>query len=163
FRSALGSAERNLVFELREVRNKWAHNEQFSSNDTIRALDTMERLLTAVSAADQATELAQTRMDLMRTGFGEQGRAGMRKKSFLPTEGKPQAGFNPWREVVTPHPDVASGRYQQAEFAADLWQAYHNEGSDEYKHPAEFFRRTFITDGLRRLLTQALSRLAGKG
>jgi hypothetical protein len=29
--------------------------------------------------------------------------------------------LKPWREVVTPHTDVASGRYQQAEFAADLW------------------------------------------
>ena len=74
------------------------------------------------------------------------------KASFTPTEGKPQGGLKPWREVVTPHPDVASGRYQQAEFAADLWQVYQNEGSDEYKHPTEFFRRTFITEGLRGLL-----------
>jgi hypothetical protein len=28
--------------------------------------------------------------------------------------------LKPWREIVTPHADVASGRYQQAEFAADL-------------------------------------------
>ena len=65
--------------------------------------------------------------------------------------------------MVTPHPDVASGRYQQAEFAADLWQVYQGEGSDEYKHPTEFFRRTFITEGLGRLLSQAILRLAGKG
>jgi predicted AAA+ superfamily ATPase len=69
----------------------------------------------------------------------------------------------PWRDIVTPHPDVSSGRYQQAEFAADLWQVYLNEGSDEYKHPTEFFRRTFITEGLRQLLGRALLRLAGKG
>ena len=78
----------------------------------------------------------------------------MRKKSFQPTEGKPQGGLKPWREVVTPHPDVASGRYQQAEFAADLWQVYQGEGSDEYKHPTEFFRRTFLTEGLRQLLSK---------
>jgi predicted AAA+ superfamily ATPase len=65
--------------------------------------------------------------------------------------------------VVTPHPDVASGRYQQAEFAADLWQVYQKEGSDEYKHPAEFFRRTFLTGGLKDLLVAALRRLAGQG
>ncbi|WP_314226947.1 hypothetical protein [Tepidimonas sp.] len=28
--------------------------------------------------------------------------------------------LKPWREIVTPHADAASGRYQQAEFAADL-------------------------------------------
>src|SRR5438128_658941 len=87
----------------------------------------------------------------------------MRKASFQPTEGKPQGGLLPWREVVTPHPDVSSGRYQQAEFAADLWQVYQNEGSDEYKHPTEFFRRTFLTEGLTQLLERGLARLAGKG
>jgi hypothetical protein len=28
-----------------------------------------------------------------------------------------------------PHVDVASGRYQQAEFAADLWQVHLGEGT----------------------------------
>src|SRR5205823_10719524 len=62
-----------------------------------------------------------------------------------------------------PHPDVSSGKYQQAEFAADLWQVYQKEGSDEYKHPTEFFRRTFLTEGLKHLLERALLRLAGAG
>jgi len=26
--------------------------------------------------------------------------------------------LKPWRDVITPHPDVAKGKYQQAEFAA---------------------------------------------
>ncbi len=63
---------------------------------------------------------------------------------------------SPWREVVTPHPDVASGRYQQAEFAADLWQVHRGEAADEYGDPVEFFRRTFLTEGLRHLLAGAV-------
>jgi hypothetical protein len=65
--------------------------------------------------------------------------------------------------VITPHPDVASGRYQQAEFAADLWQVYLKEGTDEYRDPAEFFRRTYLTEGLSQLLKQAVLRLTEKG
>jgi len=163
FKNTLGHAERSIVSELRDVRNRWAHNEQFGTNDSIRALDSMERLLNAVSAAEVGTEVAQMRMDLMRTMFDEQRRQEMRKKSVQPTEGKPHGALKAWREVVTPHPDVASGRYQQAEFAADLWQVYQGEGSDEYKHPTEFFRRTFLTEGLRRLLSQAVLRLNGQG
>ncbi len=60
------------------------------------------------------------------------------------------AGLKPWREVITPHADVASGRYQQAEFAADLWQVHLGEGTAEYRDPAEFFRRTYLTDSLKR-------------
>lgn len=162
FSRTLGQGERSLVSELRDARNKWAHQHSFSSNDAHRALDSMGRLLSAVSAAE-AAEVEQMRMDLLRVQFDEQRRSEMRKKSFQPTEGKPQGGLKTWREVVTPHPDVASGRYQQAEFAADLWQVYQGEGSDEYKHPTEFYRRTFLTEGLRRLLSQAIHRLAGKG
>ena len=65
--------------------------------------------------------------------------------------------------MVTPHRDVASGRYQQAEFAADLWQVHLGEGTDEYKHPVEFFRRTYLTESLQRLLVGAVQRLAGQG
>ncbi len=71
--------------------------------------------------------------------------------------------LKPWREVVTPHADVASGRYQQAEFAADLWQVHLGEGSDEYRKPQEFFRRTYLTESLKRLLVGGVQRLAGKG
>jgi predicted AAA+ superfamily ATPase len=162
FSRTLGPAERSLVSELRDVRNKWAHQEAFASSDAYRSLDSIGRLLTAVSAPE-AGEIEQMRMDLLRVQFDEQRRQEMRKSSFVATEGKPQGGLKPWREVVTPHPDVASGRYQQAEFAADLWQVYQNEGTDEYKNPTEFFRRTFITEGLRGLLKGAMLRLAGSG
>ncbi len=72
-------------------------------------------------------------------------------------------GLVPWREVVSPHHDVASGRYQQAEFAADLWQVHLGEGFPEYLNPSEFFRRTYLTDSLKRLLSGAVQRLAGHG
>jgi hypothetical protein len=55
FKNILGHAERSLVSELREVRNKWAHQEAFSSDDTYRALDSAARLLTAVSATEAET------------------------------------------------------------------------------------------------------------
>src|SRR3990172_3077991 len=47
FRRTLGPAERSLVSELRDHRNKWAHQQVFSSDDADRALDSMARLLTA--------------------------------------------------------------------------------------------------------------------
>ena len=64
---------------------------------------------------------------------------------------------------MTPHADVASGRYQQAEFAADLWQVHLGEGTDEYRKPAEFFRRTYLTESLKRLLVGGVQRLSGRG
>lgn len=163
FGKTLGHAERSLVSELREIRKNWAHQQAFSTNDTHRALDTTARMLTAVAAHEEAAMVEKMRMDLLRVQFEDQRRAEMRKVSFQPTSGNPQGGLKPWREVVTPHPDVASGRYQQAEFAADLWQVYQKEGSDEYRNPTEFFRRTFVTEGLRQLMSRGIERLAGTG
>ena len=65
FRQTLGQAERSLVSELRDVRNQWAHQEPFSGDDAYRALDSAERLLTAVSAP-QADEIDKMKMELLR-------------------------------------------------------------------------------------------------
>jgi hypothetical protein len=50
FRTELGHFERSLVSELREVRNRWAHQQQFEFDDAFRALDSVDRLLTAIHA-----------------------------------------------------------------------------------------------------------------
>lgn len=162
FGRTLGRAERSLVQELRDFRNKWAHQEPFSSDDADRALDSMARLLTAVSAP-QADELSKMKMELRRLIYDEQVRSEKRKVGGSLIEAAATGTLKPWREVVTPHPDVASGRYQQAEFAADLWQVHLGEGSDEYKKPAEFFRRTFLTESLKRLFVGGVQRIAGMG
>src|SRR5438094_5929216 len=162
FGRTLGRAERSLVQELRDWRNKWAHQEPFSSDDADRALDSMARLLTAVSAP-QADEVGRMKMELRRLIFDEQVRGEKRKAGGSLIETAAAGALKPWREVVTPHADVASGRYQQAEFAADLWQVHLGEGTDEYRKPAEFFRRTYLTESLKRLLVGGVQRLAGKG
>ncbi len=161
FRDTLGHAERSLVSEIRNARNGWAHQNAFSSDDADRALDSIQRLLTAVSAPE-ADEIGKMKMELRRLIFEEQSRT-ERRKTVSNIESQVTGTLKPWREVVTPHKDVASGRYQQAEFAADLWQVHIGEGSDEYRKPAEFFRRTYLTESLQDLLTGGMRRLSGEG
>ena len=162
YRDTLGYAERSLVSELRDVRNRWAHQEQFSSDDTYRALDSTHRLLTAVSAPE-AVEVETSKMELLRIRFDEQARAQRRRTSGTVIESEATGTLPPWREVVSPHQDVATGHYQQAEFAADLWQVHLGEGAPEYLDSAEFFRRTYVTESLKRLLTGAMLRLVSNG
>ena len=161
FGRTLGRAERSLVQELRDWRNKWAHQEPFSSRDAERAMDSMVRLLTAVSARE-ADEVDRMMMELRRLTIDEQVRGEKRKAGGSLVEAA-TGTLKPWREIVTPHADVASGRYQQAEFAADLWQVHLGQGSDEYRDPTQFFRRTYLTESLKRLLVGAVQRLAGRG
>ncbi len=162
FAMTLGKAERSMVNELLSVRNEWAHQKPFNGDNTYRALDTMARVLTSVSAP-QADEVERAKMELLRVRFDEQARQERRRSSSIGLETPVTGALKPWREVVNPHKDVASGKYQQAEFAADLWQVHIGEGSDEYRNPAEFFRRTFLTESLKGLLVGALQRLCGTG
>lgn len=162
FSTILDRTCRAIANELVQTRNRWAHDEPFNSADTLRALDSAKRLLEAVSAKAQAEEIDRHHHELMRTVFEEQARNKTRYKGAA-LESQPRAGLKPWREIVRPHPDVASGRYAQAEFAADLAQVHRGEGAEEYRDPAEFFRRTFLTEGLTRLLSLAMLRLSGRG
>jgi predicted AAA+ superfamily ATPase len=162
FRRTLGPAERSLVSELRDHRNKWAHQQTFTSDDAYRALDSVGRLLTAVSAP-QSEEIEKLKMELLRVRFDEQSRGAKRKAAGTAIESAAASNLPAWRDVITPHKDVASGKYQQAEFAADLWQVHLGEGGAEYRDPGEFFRRTFLTESLKRMLVGAARRLTSGG
>lgn len=163
WRQRLGQGERAYTTELREARNTWAHQGQFTTDDTYRVLDTAERLLGAFSAAEQVKVVQGLKRDLQRQLFDEQARSERRKTAARPTEGEPLSGLTPWREIMTPHEDVASGRFEQAEFAADLYQVATGNADEEYQDPVAFFRRTYLTNGLSELLVGAARRLSGQG
>ncbi|MCX6666484.1 MAG: DUF499 domain-containing protein [Euryarchaeota archaeon] len=67
--------------------------------------------------------------------------------------------LKPWREIIVPHKDVASGKYQQAEFAADLAQVLSGNAEPEYQDATEFFNRTYLTEGMKLLLASSLKRV----
>ena len=172
FRKKLPLDCRIWAKELVGVRNRWAHmgNEDFNDDDTWRALDTMSRLCEQLDA--KAAEEIRTLLRVARYGSsagsmysvssgqtaqqtaGSNGNAGMLRVS--------PAGLPCWREVMEPHPDVAQGRYRNAEFAADLAQVARGEGSFEYRDPVEFFARTYVTEGMKGLLVQSVRRVTGK-
>ena len=122
FERTLGSAERSYVNELRDVRNRWAHQQTFNGDDTERALDTAARLLAAVSAPE-AEDVSKMRSELARLRIDEQVRRDKRQSSGSLLESAAAGTLRPWRELVQPHRDVASGRYQQAEFG-EVWVPY---------------------------------------
>ncbi len=71
--------------------------------------------------------------------------------------------LKPWREIIVPHPDVLNGTFQQSEFAADLTAVRSGKATPEYGDAKAFYERTFITEGMGRLLIQVSQRLNGKG
>ena len=164
FKSVLGRAERSIVNELVDVRNKLSHNESFTYDDAERALDSMRRLMEAISAGEVALPLSRMRDTILRTKFTELQRNEERRKTQrLDISVETVGGLLPWREVVEPHQDVATGEFQQAEFAADLAKVHNGSAPAEYREAREFFARTYLTEGLSNLLIGAAKRLSGTG
>lgn len=162
FKDRLSRVEQNYAGELREVGNKWAHTKPFSGDETYRALDTTMLLLTAVGAMDRADEVRRLRDDHQRGMFDSQTRkAAQSVTSVVSIEAN---GLKPWREIITPHPDVAAGKLEAAEFAADLHMVSTGESvGEEYSDPVQFFRRTYLTEGLKDLLRRAVARVGQDG
>jgi len=81
FRDDLSFVERSLISELRDFRNRWAHQNHLTEQDTYRVLDDVERLLNAVNSNQtwRASELR--RESLNRLWQAEVGRDG-RNRAF---------------------------------------------------------------------------------
>ncbi|XKH53104.1 DUF499 domain-containing protein [Citricoccus nitrophenolicus] len=159
FTDILSRTQQSYASELVGVRKDWAHNKAFSNDDAYRALDTAERLLASLGAGDSGTKVAQIRTDLRRVTADQDDKRTLRKAA---SENPTAEGVRSWREVLPPHQDVANGNFKASEFAADLFKVSSGqESGQDYADPVEFFRRTYLTDGLRDLMGAAVDRLTG--
>ena len=171
FRKLLSRDRRAWATELMGVRNKVSHagSQDIKKDDAERALDTMARLCAEFDL--QGAEEIRTILRELRYG-SSMGSTASTEANEVPQRVKKaddgvlsqmHYGFTlpSWREVIEPHPDVAQGRYLNAEFAADLSQVARGEGAYEYRDPVEFFARTYVTEGMKGLLIQALKRFNG--
>ena len=145
FRKKLSIDYRTWSKELMGVRNKVAHAglKDFLDNDTWRALDTMARLCEPFDA--EATEAINSLLRQSRYGSAEGSTQVIETQVATkdrPVEGilnQVVSGLPSWRDVIQPHPDVAQGRYKNAEFAAN---------SQTYKDVAAEVDREAATKGI---------------
>ena len=162
---------KNYVIELKGKRNEWAHKgiEDLTDSNAFRALDTMSRLAEQIDS--DATSDINALLRQVRYGSAE-GSIAVTSNAVADAEEMPArrkeleqtkavSGLPSWRDVIEPHMDVAEGRYKNAEFAADLAQVARGKGELEYRDPVEFFNRTYVTEGMKGLLTQSLRRVSG--
>ncbi|GFP21761.1 hypothetical protein HKBW3S06_00988, partial [Candidatus Hakubella thermalkaliphila] len=66
-----------------------------------------------------------------------------------------------WWQVTIPHRDIREGKLSEAIFAADLGDVVYGKAPLEYRDASIFFQKTYLTQGLKNLLENVLSRLSG--
>lgn len=73
FSGLIGRQANNCARELRSVRNKWAHNEDFTVAETYRSLDSAQILLQAIGADGAAERVAGPKAAALRAMSAEDG------------------------------------------------------------------------------------------
>lgn len=162
FREALSPGDRARSQEIRDLANKFSHTFEaraFADRETVRGLETMVLLLQATGAVSEAEQVEQLYAERQQAAMARAARRVAKQDAALPSVAG--MGLKSWREVIKPHPDVASGNYNAAQFAANLHRVAHDEVRGEYGDPVEFFERTYLTQGLRDLLLPGIRRLSG--
>ncbi|PKN67833.1 MAG: AAA family ATPase [Deltaproteobacteria bacterium HGW-Deltaproteobacteria-15] len=74
------------------------------------------------------------------------------------------SALRPWTDLVKLHPDVEAGALTEAVFAVDLGAIAANDPNVPVvnRDPEAFFRSTYLTSDLRKLLEEVLASLSGK-
>ncbi len=153
---------RSYVSLALDARNATSHFDGLMQDrEALRYLDAIRELLAAIDAREQVATVD--------TLYEEQKRASVTAETDEADEEQkldeppPPEKLRPWREVVEPHPDVLEARFTDAEFAANLAHVDQGLGVEEYTDPRAFFRITYLTEGLSRVLRTAVERFAKKG
>ena len=156
---------RNTLRLIRDLRNELAHDsagEDIATDKAEAGLYHISEALANINRPEQQKEALAIR-DRIRQ---REEPAPAPQPELIPAPPAPSGSGNaakPWREVMTPSPDVEDGSFEEAEFAADLQQVYDGSAAAVYGDPREFFRRTYVTAGIRNLLVAAVKRVSGNG
>ena len=158
---ALLRKARSFISLALDARNSTAHFAgAMGAREALRYLDAMRELVAAIGATPQVA-IIEGLYEAERAASGGQPAAA--PAALALEEPPPPERLRPWREVCEPHPDVLEARFSDAEFAANLALVDQGGGGEKYGDPAAFFRITYATEGLRRVLTATVARLAGQG
>jgi hypothetical protein len=168
FRDGLKPIVRNHVSLALAARNDAAHaGDIIGDTDAISYLRSMQAVAEAIEPKSAAGFKAliddQTKAMAAAMGVSTEVAAKSATPQAALDLGDGRYSWKAWRDVAPPYADVMAARFVEAEFAADLSTVARNEGVDTYRDPREFFRITFMTGGLRKVLHSAIERLSGKG
>ena len=163
---AKATTVRNRLRTIRDIRNDLSHDtsgHDITADEAETRLYIISEALESINRPDQAKQVMEIRSRVRDVGQTPS------NQPALPLSPEPEQHngnghpLKPWREAMRPKEDVAEGSFIEADFAADLQQVLNGTAPAMYGDPLEFFRRTYITNGMRDLLVAATRRVNGKG
>ncbi len=120
FRHDLGHTERSLVSELREFRNKWAHQQAFDFDDAFRVLDSVNRLLIAVNASN-CNIVQREKADLLESHVAEEVNTQVHNTAFQRNKWWIIVIYGMCCLLIIWHLALQSGNSENDAFTGNMW------------------------------------------
>lgn len=138
--------------EINDVRNDFAHQKPVQFDDAYRALDSMSRILTHIDDQEAVQKIKALRESLT-------------SGTAAPAQAAPTASgtLKPWWQLAEPHRDIRNGQFDENTFAAKLDDVVAERAPEEYRRADLFFKKTYLTRELGKVLSDTLKKLAGSG
>lgn len=157
------------ISSLKDARDKSAHYVKVSEDDVDLAFASMKKAARMLGMAELREKIAA-----MERGEGEtptvkeeetptvEEEGAKEKPAPEPEETAATGNSDAWFDVCEPHYDIRSGKLDVSTFAANLQDVVIGKAREEYNNADVFFKKTYVTEGLRGMLNGLVRALNGE-
>ena len=146
----------NCISSLKGVRDKSAHYIDVSEDDVDLAFASMKKAAGMLGMTELREKIAA-----MERGEGETPTV-KEEPDPEPEETAATGNSDAWFDVCEPHYDIRSGKLGEATFAANLRKVVTGTAAEEYNNADVFFKKTYVTEGMRGMLNGLVRALNGE-
>lgn len=153
----------NCIRELQEARNKCQHFNEISDDEKDRTFSNIITVANMLGMQELRNEIDSLKKRRTSTPV-----AVASVTSTIATEDDntniPDDGslLKPWFAACKPHYDIRNNVLDESTFAANLSEVALGTGPEEYNNPMTFFSKTYVTAGMRDIMSTVVRALNGE-
>ena len=154
----------NCLSEIKGVRNKCQHFAPITEDEIERTFSNMKQVANILGLPDLRKEVERLRDKQTYTPAAVAPSIPVTTVTSSPAnvhildDGSP---LRPWFQNCIPHFDIRSGKLDESVFAANLNDVVMGVGPEVYRDPVTFFKKTYVTAGLRDITKRVVTALNG--
>lgn len=154
----------NCLSEIKMVRNKCQHFTPISEDEIERTFSNMKQVANLLDMPELRQEVERLRSKQTYTPAAVAPSIPVTTVTSSPVnifldDGRP---LPPWFQNCIPHYDIRSGKLDESIFAANLNDVVMGMAPEVYCDPVFFFKKTYVTAGLRDIAKRVVSALNGE-
>ena len=150
----------SCIGELQETRNKCQHYNEITPDERARAFSNMITVANMLGMRELRDEIDSLSHERAAAPVAVAAPAANGTDVIdIPDRG---TALQPWFAVCTPNYDISNGMLDESTFAADLSEVARGTSAYEYGDAVTFFSKTYVTAGMREIISRVVRALSGE-